>query len=371
MLVIMTPYPLYVKLCIRLLLIILIIVTISFAQELLIPFVIAGLISFILLPVVVKLEDWSLPRSLASLAAVILAILVFLGFVYFLYTQIQSFADDLPELKTKIDEKSVALQRFITEHFDVSKREQLKWLDKKLSGFLDSGDRYLLTIFTVTASFITNLILIPLYVYFLIVYRDKVAKFITLLNHRENYELTFTIVHKISVVAQKYLKGLMLDACIVFTLTGLGFILLGIKHAILFALLVSVFNIIIPYMGLTVSSVLPFLMTVVSQDHFGTAFGAVGVCVFMQFVDNHFINPYVVGMSVRINPLTCFLALVASAIIWGVYGMLLCIPVLGMIKVICDHVDALKPYGYIIGHETVYGEEKKPLRKIIPRKKAI
>ncbi len=367
----MTTYPLYVKLCIRLLLIILVIITISFAQELLIPFVIAGLISFILLPVVVKLEEWSFPRSLAALTAVVIAILVFVGFVYFLYTQVQSFAEDLPELKAKIDEKSVAIQRFITEHFDVSKREQLKWINKKISNLLDSGDKYLLTIFTITASFITNLVLIPLYVYFLIVYRDKIAKFIGLLNHRENHELTFTIVHKISVVAQKYLKGLMLDACIVFTLTSIGFMLLGIKHAVLFALLVSVFNIIIPYMGLTVSSVLPFLMAVVSQDHFGTAFGAIGICVFMQFVDNHFINPYVVGMSVRINPLTCFLALVASAMLWGVYGMLLCIPVLGMIKVICDNVDALKPYGFIIGHEAEFGEEKKTLRKIIHRKKAV
>jgi predicted PurR-regulated permease PerM len=156
-------------------------------------------------------------------------------------------------------------------------------------------------------------------------------------------------------------------------LTSTGFLIIGIKHAVLFGLLVSVFNIIIPYMGLTASSVLPFLMATISTDHFSSAFGAVGICAAMQFIDNHFINPYVVGFSVRINPLTAFLALVASALIWGLYGMLLCIPITGMIKVVCDNIDGLKPYGFIIGHEAEFEKdgERKSLRKVFARKKRI
>jgi AI-2 transport protein TqsA len=367
-----SDYPLYVKLCIRLLLIVLVIAIISFSKELLIPLIIAGLIAFILLPVAVRLEGFFLPRTAATLFSVIFAIVIFSAFIYFLYIQLMNFADDVPDLKTRFNEKVVSIQKFITEHFDVSKREQTKWMDKKISGLVDSGDQYILTIFTVGATFITNLVLIPLYVYFFILYRDKIKNFISMLNHGGNDERTFIIVHNISIVAQKYLKGLMLDLCIVFTLTSIGFLSLGIEHAVLFGLLVSVFNIIIPYMGLTVASILPFLMAAVTKDYFGYALGAVGICIFTQFVDNHFINPYVVGVSVRINPLTAFVALVASALIWGLYGMLLCIPVMGMIKVICDNVEPLKPYGYIIGHETEFekDQKRKTLRKIIGRKSA-
>ena len=112
-------------------------------------------------------------------------------------------------------------------------------------------------------------------------------------------------------------------------------------------------------------------MALLTYDDFGSAIGVIGACAAIQFIDNHFINPYVVGGSVRINPLTALLALVASAMIWGVYGMLLCIPVTGMIKVVCDNVEALKPYGYIIGHEMEFGRrgKRKMVRKMTTLKK--
>ncbi|MEO8087316.1 MAG: AI-2E family transporter, partial [Bacteroidota bacterium] len=116
-------------------------------------------------------------------------------------------------------------------------------------------------------------------------------------------------------------------------------------------------NIIIPYMGLTFASIFPFSMMILTHDEIGSAFATVGICLLIQFIDNHFINPYIVGSSVSINPLTAFIALVASAMIWGIFGMLLCIPITGMIKVVCDNVEALKPYGYIIGQEKEFGED--------------
>ena len=114
-------------------------------------------------------------------------------------------------------------------------------------------------------------------------------------------------------------------------------------------------------------------MIMLTQDYFGPAFGVIGFCIAMQFIDNHFINPYVVGFSVSINPLTAFVALVASALVWGIYGMLLCIPIMGMVKVVCDNVKSFAPYGFIIGQEMEFGPdvEKKPRRlvhKLMARK---
>jgi predicted PurR-regulated permease PerM len=64
-----------------------------------------------------------------------------------------------------------------------------------------------------------------------------------------------------------------------------------------------------------------------------------------------------VGGSVSINPLAATLALIASSLIWGIPGMILCLPLTGMAKVVCDHIDSLKPYGYLLGEEVNYNEQ--------------
>jgi predicted PurR-regulated permease PerM len=65
-------------------------------------------------------------------------------------------------------------------------------------------------------------------------------------------------------------------------------------------------------------------------------------------------NPLVVGAEVNINPLFTIIGLVAGEAIWGIPGMILAIPLIGVTKIICDHIAMLKPYGYLLG------QEKKP-----------
>jgi predicted PurR-regulated permease PerM len=364
-------YTLYVKVCIGLFLLILLIFGLTQASEFLIPFTIAVLLSFILLPLSRRIEDWGTPRWLASFLSVFSAIVILSGVTWLIYIQMKGFASDLPELKEKVSERATVLQHWLANQFNVTESDQTHWLDKRISGIIDSADTYMIAIFTTTGIFITNIFLIPLYTFFMILYRDKITHFVSILSRHENHAKAFLIMHKISRVAQKYLKGLMLDVCIVIALLSGIFFLIGVKHAILFGLLVGICNIIIPYMGITVGSILPFCMALLTKDDFSSALIVIGVCALMQFVDNHFINPYIVGGSVRINPLTALLALVAGAMIWGLYGMLLCIPVTGMIKVVCDNIDVLKPYGYIIGHEMEFGKrgKRKMIHKVTTLKK--
>src|SRR5437868_12095208 len=112
-------YPFYIRLCIKLLALGLVIFFLIQARELLIPFTIAIFISFILLPLATKLEQWSLPRWAAAFISVLLGIIVLGGFVYFLYTQLMSFGQDLPELKDRITQKIDSLKHWIGYYFNI------------------------------------------------------------------------------------------------------------------------------------------------------------------------------------------------------------------------------------------------------------
>ncbi len=82
--------------------------------------------------------------------------------------------------------------------------------------------------------------------------------------------------------------------------------------------------------------------------------GVIITYLFVQFIQTYLLEPLVVGHGVNINPLFTIMVLVAGELIWGLPGLVLAIPLLGMIKIICDHIEPLKPYGFLIG------EEKKP-----------
>ena len=71
----------------------------------------------------------------------------------------------------------------------------------------------------------------------------------------------------------------------------------------------------------------------------------------VQFLQTYILEPLVVGSGVNVNPLFTIAGIVAGEMVWGVPGMILAIPVMGMVKIICDHIEPLKPYGFLIGQE--------------------
>ena len=77
----------------------------------------------------------------------------------------------------------------------------------------------------------------------------------------------------------------------------------------------------------------------------------------MQLIQGWVLEPLIVGPQVKINPLFTILALVLGEFVWGIPGIILAIPLTGMFKIICDHIEPLKPYGFLIGEiKTVKAE---------------
>lgn len=277
--------------------------------------------------------------------------------IYFFYTQILSFGDDWPELKKKMAEKMDSMHSFVLERFNVSKGKQVSWMNEQMEETAKSGDQIAMSVFSATGTFLANLALIPIYIFFLTFYREKFKRFIALIFKDGKYDEVLQITQKVATVSQKYLKGIFLDVLILSVLNSVGFLLLGLKHAILFGVLAALLNI-IPYIGVLIGSILPILMALLTKDEISYALGAAGISVAVQFLDNNLITPNIVGSSVSINPLTAIIALVFSAMVWGILGMVLCIPLTGMLKVICDNVEPLKPYGFLIGEEGSYGGKR-------------
>ena len=133
-------------------------------------------------------------------------------------------------------------------------------------------------------------------------------------------------------------------------LYGIGFSIVGIKHAIFFAILCGLLEI-IPFVGNLTGTMLTMLMALTQGGGATMVLGVLATYMVVQFVQTYLLEPLVVGAEVNINPLFTILVLVAGEMIWGIAGMVLAIPLLGVFKIISDHIPAMQPYGFLVGEE--------------------
>src|SRR5690606_7771915 len=108
---------------------------------------------------------------------------------------------------------------------------------------------------------------------------------------------------------------------------------------------------IIPYIGTTLGGMLPFLYAVATADNWWQPLTVVGMYVIIQQLEGNIITPKVVGSSVSINPLVALLAIIVGGFIWGVSGIILAIPIAGVIKIILDHNERTASIGFLLGNQ--------------------
>lgn len=347
--------PGYIKATFILLLLFLIFSGLFHAQSFLVPFTVACLFAFLLNPISVRLERWGVNRVIAIIISILIAILVVAGLVFFFSTQIMSFRDDLPELNAQLNKKIEAIQNYVETKFNVSEAKQDEFLRKKSRSFFDSGGGIVMNVFSATGTFIAMTLLIPIYIFFLTFYKKRIHNFIIKVANPENYTRNEEIIQRIARVTQSYLAGLLIDIAILSVLNTVGFLIIGLKHAVLLGVTAAILNI-IPYVGVLIGSIFPVAIALLTKDSLWAAAAAAGVCIVVQFLDNNFITPKVVGSSVNLNPLATLIVLIIGGTVWGVAGMMLFIPLLGMLKVVFDNIESLQPYGYLIGEEKDSGK---------------
>jgi predicted PurR-regulated permease PerM len=159
-------------------------------------------------------------------------------------------------------------------------------------------------------------------------------------------------------IIQTYLAGLFLEMLIVAVLNSAGLLILGIDYAIVLGITGALFNI-IPYLGGIVAIALPMTVAYVTKDSLTSPFLVLAVYLAIQFIDNHYVIPRIVASRVKINALVSVIVVLIGGMLWGVPGMFLSIPLTAIIKVICDHIEPLKPWGFLLGNIIPKGAKMK------------
>jgi len=318
------------------------------ASDIVVPLAFAAFLSVVMLPVVKKLEAKGMGPSLA-ITLVLVATVVILGLtIWLVVDQVVGLVNDLPNLQTKFENYISHISTTLQKDFGVSLADQ----NKLVAEVVRTVSSYLGDVLISTTNTLSVLVQIPIYIFLILIYRDKFKAFFLSLVPGDG---EFAWKKDMERVIQGYISGLTWVTLIIAALNCIGLLALGIDHAIFFGLLSGVLTI-IPYVGIIIGALFPLIMALITKDSIWYAVGVVIVFSIVQFLEGNFITPRITGSKVSINALAAIIALVIGGKILGIAGMILAVPAIGVLKILLPHTERLKSFVILL-------EDKAPVEK--------
>lgn len=331
--------------------------TLYVGQPIIVPLLFALLLAILLDPVVKYLTRLGSPRVMNIALAVLIAMAAIMGLAYFIATQAAHFSETLPELKSKLKEMGEQVQGWVQDTAHVKASEVDDAVEKVKAESMEKGGALVGKTLATVGTLFGFFFLLPVFTFLTILYKDLFLTFLGKLFPRRDHEALEDVLDQTKGVVQSYLIGLLFEAAIVTVLSWVGLLLIGVKYALLMAVLAAVLNL-IPYIGMIVATALPMLVALATKDA-TAALWVLGAYAAVQFIDNNLIVPMVVASRVQVNALMSIIVVMIGGTLWGIPGMFLAIPMTAIIKVIFDRVPALEPFGYLLGGENGNKEDDK------------
>jgi predicted PurR-regulated permease PerM len=286
----------------------------------------------------------------ASVFCVTLLLILALAIVALLAKQLVDFAKEWPSLQQKFTASFQQLSTFLVTAFDVSREQQLRWITQ----VTDQAAGGLFELIKETISFSTvslvMLVLIPIYVVLILYYRNIWVEVLYRVFPEEKRESISEILSLSVNAYYSFIKGMGLVYLVVGILNSIGLLLLGVPHAILFGFIASVLTF-VPYIGILVGSLLPIAMAWITYDSIWYPVGIIAIFILVQYLEANIIFPFAVSSRLKVNALVMLLAIFAGGILWGLAGMILFVPFVGILKLIADHNPKLRTLAMALGTE--------------------
>jgi len=318
------------------------------AQNIIIPIVFSIIIAIVLHPIVNFFVRVHLNRVIAILISLLITIILIGALVALLYSQASQFSDSWPILVDKISTIFNQIISWSSDHFDIKPQKIHAWIAHAKSELINTNSSAIGQTLMNVGGALVVLFLIPVYIFLILFYEPLLLDFIRKLFGESNRGQVSEIITQTKSVIQRYLVGLVIEAVIVAILEITALLILGIEYAILLGILGALLNV-IPYIGGLVAVALPMMIALATKDSAWYAVYVLVIYYIIQLIDNNYIVPKIVASKVKINALFSIIVVIAGNALWGIPGMFLSIPILAIVKLIFDHVEPLKPWGFLLG----------------------
>lgn len=322
------------------------------AKLVLVTLLVSILIAFTLEPVVNLLERFRLPRAASALIAVLLLCGAVWGASYFFYNRAVSFAHELPKYSQQIRARLSPITRRTNDIKQTTENILPGQAQKNKSAvpvrIESSGDSEFFTkgLGTVT-EVLATIAFIPFLVYFMLSWQEHARSKTVELFRPENRTTAYVTLGQISLMMRSFIGGNVLIGLFMSAVSIAVFGFLGLPYFYFLGLL-SGFLSLMPYLGVILAAIPPLAAGIGSLTDTGFIIIIVTVLA-LHLVSMNVLYPKIIGRRLQLNPLLVTISLLIWGWIWGALGLVLAVPIMGVIKIVCDHVTALRPFGEWMG----------------------
>jgi predicted PurR-regulated permease PerM len=307
------------------------------------------LLSFVLAPLADALTDFRVPRSLSSLIAVFLLVFSIGSVSYLSYARGVDFMSQVPEYKIRlkhiVDDIKLRAEQFekTTEVLPSEPEDKNAVTLKQRNGWRD--------FFSENASSVSQIFLaitfIPFLVYFMLSWQDHVRAASVMLFRMENRNTAYVTLGLIAAMIRSFIVGNFMIGLFLSAASMAAFGLMGLPYFYFLGVL-SGFLSLVPYLGV-VLAILPPVIVGLGYLTTGMFVLTCGIVVGLHLFAMNVLYPMVLGKRLQLNPLAVTISLLFWGWLWGAMGLILAVPVTGALKIICDNIERLRPYGAWMG----------------------
>ena len=318
--------------------------TIYFMRSILLPIVLALLLSYLLRPIVRGLAQIKIPLPVSA-AFLLIGFFGLIGYgISVLATPTAEWLQKAPagfaELQHKLlpVKKSVAQVTQATGEIEklASTNAQTKSVELKRRPIAEA-------LFMRTPEFIASAVLSLILLYFLLVYDQAfIAKLVKLLPTLSDKKAAVGIAHDIEEQISRYLFTVTAINVCLGVAVGIAVGLLGLRNPVMWGVMVALLNF-VPYLGALTGIICMTIGAALSFDSLGYAFVFPAIYLSFGILEGSFITPWIMGRSLTLNPVIILLSLTFWGWIWGIVGIILAVPILAAFKILCAHIKPMEP----------------------------
>ena len=325
-------------------------------QTVVIPLLFSIILAVMVFPIARFMERFGINRIFSTVLSLLIAILIFAGLSYLIVMQVIDISKDAATITVKLEKLFNEGLQWVTQTFNISQNELSDKALKELESAMSTISKFAMNFFSSFGSVLTAGILVPIFAFFFLYYRDFFKTFFLKAfksTPKDKVEDTLTKMYN---ALQNYMVGQLTVMSIVAILNTIGLYFIGIDYAWFFGVLASLLMI-LPYVGIAIGSIFPAIFALATMDSPYYALGIVGWFQFVQFLEGNFITPNIVGGKVSLNPMVSMLAIILGGMLFGFAGFILALPIAAILKVVFDSIPQLESFGYLLGDPEI--EDKK------------
>ena len=339
------------------------------AREVLIPLMLGVMISYALSPLVSRLHQWHLPRAIGAGILLLVIVAGVSSAAYSLSDDAGQLIETLPEAAQKF--RTTLRKERGTSESTIDKVQkaanQIERAASETTSTVAAAPRGVTRVqierptFNIkdyfwkgtlgAFGFVGQVAIVLFIAFFLLVsgdtFRRKLVKITgpTL----SNKKITLQVLDEINTQIQRYMLVQVFTSVLVGICSWLAFLWVGLEHPAIWGIAAGIFNS-VPYVGPVIVTSGITLVALLQFGTIETALLVASLSLIITSLEGYLLTPWLTGRAGRMNAVVVFVGMLFWGWLWGVWGLLLGVPILMMIKAVCDRVEDLKPVGELLGN---------------------